>query len=467
MSDSPTEPPEAGKPPADPTKQPTPPEKPPAISPDEPTRVTAASAAPSTLPEVYCQLAAELVDTADWSEPDADCGDCVMLPARLGATAHPWAFASDARCCTYHPELPNFLCGRALTRGDPGAALVRARLRDPSGVGAWGIRPSEGYRKRRQNSVERFGRDVQMRCPYWVGGDLACGIWNERNAVCRTWFCRHRDGLFGAVRWTARRRLLAHIELRVADYLARVCDPPQNDADPAAWEAFYRRCASRADRLDPRDLDAIADDQLTALRHRLSSGLQVLDSGLPEVVVPVIRGFEVVDGRLWVHGYSRYDLVSLPPSSIYFFAELSGRRDWRSALRRVRAGQSPGQSAAMTETLVRELYRIDILQSPSRVLDDAVDRGMDLPPRDPDAAIPEVLTPALGTPIRIGQNVWLQGSVPLGSIVAPAAIFRFLSRLDGTARWRDILQTMCAHREMSIDAGLVESLFRIGALQAA
>ena len=49
-------------------------------------------------------------------------------------------------------------------------------------------------------------------------------------------------------------------------------------------------------------------------------------------------------------------------------------------------------------------------------------------------------------------------------MVAPMSIFWFLSRLDGTARWRDILVAMRAQYPQPIDEATVESLFRIGAL---
>ena len=385
-----------------------------------------------------------------------------MVCRRLtGAPArHPWAFAADGRCCTYHPRLANYAIGRALDRGGVSAQVIDERLRNPAGVSPWGIEPPERAGETPGKRENRFGRDLSLRCPFWVGGAHACGIWRDRNAVCRTWFCRHDDGMLGAVAWTSQRRLLTHLERRLADFLvAQAGDrnpqltDPSATVGPASWKSFYRWCARRLDQMSPEEREQLQTPESIQLRRRVRDHRALGPLPVADVVVPVLGDAILVEGRLWVHGYSRYDFIALPIDSVHFLAALDGRRTWRQAL-----ASAHQAGARMDESDVRELQRLDILQPSSRVFDRAVDEGKWLPPRDPAAPVPDVLVANVGRQIAWDDRVWLQGAVPLASLIAPRSVLSFLQDLDGRTPW-------AAQATAAIDHALVESLYRIGAVR--
>src|SRR5690606_9126442 len=153
------------------------------------------------------------------------------------------------RCCTYHPALANFLVGRALSRGDAGSALVRARIARLDGVGPLGVGPpgdwAERYARARDGG---FGREASWRCPYWVAGPLSCGIWQDRNMVCRSWHCKHVDGVRGHRLWASVRALGTHVETQLAAWCATDRPIP---TDAPGWEAYYLACAAQVDAAQP------------------------------------------------------------------------------------------------------------------------------------------------------------------------------------------------------------------------
>ncbi|MCA9679100.1 MAG: hypothetical protein KC464_28990, partial [Myxococcales bacterium] len=190
------------------------------------------------LPEAVRARLPALDDPAWQGEARADCARCPMAAA---GGPHPWAFSPETRCCTAHPSLANFLVGRALGRAGPGPALIRARLADPDGVTAFGIEPSAARERRYRDTIDvAFGRDVTLRCPYWVGGDHSCGVWHDRGATCRAWFCKHDHGLVGAVAWSRASFLVSELEGRIARWCVGAGGAPADPADAAAWIAWYQ-----------------------------------------------------------------------------------------------------------------------------------------------------------------------------------------------------------------------------------
>lgn len=416
----------------------------------------------ASLPEVITRLVPELAKLPLSGEPRADCARCVLLPDALG-TDHPWAFHPDTRCCTYHPELPNYLAGQALDRGGAGAEVIRARLRDRSGVSAWGIKPSDGFRAARAATVVGFGRDPTMRCPFYVDGQHTCGIWNDRNAVCRTWFCRHDEGVMGLARWTALRRALTVVEKLLAGFCVTAGQPPDtagrgpDDIDISDWESWYLWCARRVTAMTDAELASVTSDELSSLRRQMQTSLSLPSRHMPDVVVPVIRGSKTTARGLGLEGYSSYDGIEVDPGIIHFFVRLDGKRTWHEA-RNLAAAE---RKVIIDDDLIRELRRIDILQSPVRVMEDAADKGLALPPAHNGVPIPEILIPSMQKPLIAHDDVWIQGQVPLASVIAPRSIFRFLSRLDGATPWRQALTAPDA-----MDERLVIELYRIGAVMS-
>lgn len=428
-------------------------------------------------------------------EPAASCGDCVKVPTRYGVTDHadhPWAFHESIRCCTYHPTLANFLVGRALRRGGPGAERIRARLADSSGVSPEGITSSHRYRALRQEARGRyFGRDARLVCPYWVGGTYACGIWRDRDGVCRTWFCKHQHGSTGLAHFTAVRAALARIETALARYcIARIPAPAD---DRSAWQPYFVACADLIDGL-PDDVYRQLAETCDTPGDRTTSGpplsgpslvqlrrtVRQRAAALPDrpfepsdVLVPVITHWMTTERGLALEGYSDYDSVEVPAVVLEVFVELDGQRSWHAALHR--AHRRCHAAAVIDETIVRELARADVLRDAGQVRREhrAEPPGNETPRDGADhpaaAAIPETPVLALQRPITVGSRVWLQGAVPLGSMLAQSGIFELLSRLDGQTSWRDALaaanDALDASGATPLAERIVRQLHHIGGLQ--
>ena len=304
----------------------------------------------------------------DWpDEARSTCAACPLVTEGDAGVAYPFSMARDARCCTAQPDLANFLAGRA---GD--SAVVRARLANRDGVSAWGIRAVTGYDAAfLQRAKEGFGRDVGMRCPFWVGGDHACGVWQGRSARCRAFFCRHDRGLAGALSWSQAAGLGVALEAAIAAHFVATLDAvPDDDASVRDLLAWYARCAAAADALAETDALAIVravpppaptaepDRIVGSPRGKLIAKLRVHGSAIADVLVPAVSAVQPHGDRVLIAGYSTFDAVSAPPSVFSLLSRLDGATPWRTALAEL-------ADPALDEALVRELRRAGALRDPA------------------------------------------------------------------------------------------------------
>lgn len=114
----------------------------------------------------------------------------------------------------YWPDLPNFLVGRTLLAGGEGADRLREQIRQRIGLTPFGLQSSPRYHRRYEQFPGRFGADPAMRCPYYEQGN--CTIWQHRNGVCQTYFCRSNDGVPGQNLWKHLAMLLSLIEEKLS-----------------------------------------------------------------------------------------------------------------------------------------------------------------------------------------------------------------------------------------------------------
>ncbi len=306
------------------------------------------------LPAAVRTLAVELAD--GWpAEPRADCASCPL--AADPVVPYPFAFSPETKCCTAHPMLVNFLVGRALARGEPSRSLVIARLADRAGVTARAIGPSDEYAARYRRELDAFyGRDVAMRCPFWVGGERSCGIWADRPSLCRAWSCRHEQGIEGGMAWRAADALESAVELRVAELLVARGTPPTDDDPEERWLVWFAWCADEVVRLDERDLAPLAAEPALATARTELIAIRRTRPPLPDVVAPAISNLITLGGEVMVAGYSTFDPVRAPRAVFVFLARLDGTTPWRTALGGARA--ELGDPPWLDEALVRELHRI-------------------------------------------------------------------------------------------------------------
>jgi hypothetical protein len=155
------------------------------------------------------------------SESRASCSNCAMCGDRVADVAA-IRFREDVKCCSYWPLLTNFQIGGILRDGGEGADRIRLMLQkdwaQPIGLGA---APAHRILYAATGSKE-FGRSVLLRCPYFdETATHSCTVWQHRNAVCSTWFCKYDRGLVGEAFWEAARMMLTAIERSLSIWCAR------------------------------------------------------------------------------------------------------------------------------------------------------------------------------------------------------------------------------------------------------
>jgi hypothetical protein len=148
------------------------------------------------------------------SEPKATCADCVMCGG-VERSASRVTFSPNVKCCSYVPHLANFLVGRSLLGA--GRESITARIGRRAGVTPLGLGLSQADIRRLVAAQSHFGRSPVVVCPHFVEETNGCAIWETRNAVCSTWFCKHERGAVGQRFWHAVRDLLIAAEERIAD----------------------------------------------------------------------------------------------------------------------------------------------------------------------------------------------------------------------------------------------------------
>jgi hypothetical protein len=130
-------------------------------------------------------------------------------------------FDSVIKCCTYVPELHNFLVGFILSDTDPaaqpGRATVEKRLKDGLAVTPLGFAQPAVFTLLYNKSEHSFGLSRTLRCPHFIEEGGRCGVWRYRDSTCSTWFCKHVRGELGHNFWReSLHRLLSAIERDLA-----------------------------------------------------------------------------------------------------------------------------------------------------------------------------------------------------------------------------------------------------------
>ena len=145
------------------------------------------------LPDLYSRWVTDWLGAPPPEEPLATCADCAMCVKGDGRTpTASYFFEPEMKCCVYQPSLPNFLAGRSV-----GVDTVRARIEAGIGVGPLVLERPPSYDLVHRHTINAAGRTKALRCPHFVTADGTCGIWENRDALCATWFCRHVRGRTG------------------------------------------------------------------------------------------------------------------------------------------------------------------------------------------------------------------------------------------------------------------------------
>src|SRR5687767_6267646 len=161
----------------------------------------------SVLPPLYERWISAVLGGPVPAEPRATCMHCAMADWP-GEPPLENSFLANAKCCTYQPDLPNFNIGRLLADPDPigdnSRKIVRMRIGHRVAVTPLGINKAPVYSHVYEAAVSgsAFGRAVVLRCPHYVDKDGGlCGMWQHRESVCATWFCKFERGVSGYIFW--------------------------------------------------------------------------------------------------------------------------------------------------------------------------------------------------------------------------------------------------------------------------
>ena len=265
-----------------------------------------------------------------------------------------------SKCCTYHPQLHNFLAGAVLADDGPALAPARARLEAAlatrTGVSPLGVLGPRSYWLLYDASPEAFGRGEELRCPFYDEPTGGCGIWRVRESTCATWFCKHDRGAVGEGFWAAARRLLQALERAVArhclveldlgpDALAAVLAetpagpelgaPADEAAIARAWGSWrgrerdlYLACAEIVRVMSPAAVLAAGGADARLRAEILRARFRELRDEQPPAVPLRAGSLEVVDtappGCVLV-GYRRLDPVEVPQALAAALLRFDGR----------------------------------------------------------------------------------------------------------------------------------------------
>jgi hypothetical protein len=335
-------------------------------------------------------------------ESFATCSDCAMRPRdNQILPEHRLVFKAESRCCTYHPDLPNFLAGRALRRGGIGAEKIRARLEHLETRYATGIvRPPELEKLYQELGKTSFGNREELTCPYWVSGEHNCTIYADRNAVCRTWHCKSVDGARGHGAWTALRWLLLELESELAKAVT-TSDAPAREAPLETWVEWYIACAERADQLETETLKTLRTPKLEQLIAEVARAVKVRDASLPEVVAPSIAEWFVETDNVALTAWSGYDLIDAPSWIFELLSRMDGTKTWRAAKTETEAAIG----ATISDDLIHTLHRRGLLSSPNPVSGTGVQWQIhEAPGIENDHALQELAQLIMNT-ITEGENL--------------------------------------------------------------
>jgi hypothetical protein len=154
-----------------------------------------------------------LLDFLPGSIPDetrSTCDNCAMCADGSHIT-----FDQKVKCCSCIPVIPNFLAGRILTE----RIDVFESYLPKADVRPQGVYPHNDFLVDYNERSPQFGRRIEWQCPYYLekeGG--TCGIWQNRNSGCATWFCKYLRGHISREFWTATDALLTAVEKSLSNW---------------------------------------------------------------------------------------------------------------------------------------------------------------------------------------------------------------------------------------------------------
>ena len=175
------------------------------------------------LPQCYASLLPSFFSHQIPIESKATCRNCAMLEKPDSNPHEPFFFSSKTKCCTHHPEIPNYLIGALMSSADPehetGRQRMLNRIAEKTCISPLGVfRPRKFTFLIKNANPEFFGRSEVLRCPFH--DDMGfCTVTPYWDAVCSTWFCKHDAGEEGWRFWRTLRAYMENLEKILSRYV--------------------------------------------------------------------------------------------------------------------------------------------------------------------------------------------------------------------------------------------------------
>jgi hypothetical protein len=167
------------------------------------------------VPEIYHRFLPELLQKEIPFEAIATCHNCTFQRSAKRAQV-------NTKCCSYYPQLPNYLVGGILLGNNPNVAkqIIKKRL----GVSPFGFRKPLWYKK--YEKATRLNKNYMLKssdceillCPFYDQGH--CTIWPHREHACASWHCFSVGGDAGRDFYNQLDYILHYIERKLAKYVA-------------------------------------------------------------------------------------------------------------------------------------------------------------------------------------------------------------------------------------------------------
>lgn len=362
------------------------------------------------LPSLHGRWAVEFLGGQIPGETKADCQQCPLLVAPpthdhdINGHDIIWKFHPRTKCCSYYPKLSNYQVGNILNETDydaaPARSIVASRVQAQFAATPTSLNVPPAYALLYSKSPYN-GTAFSLRCPYYMedlmGG--ACGIYQYRETVCSTWFCKYDRGQVGASFWRESlrpffkelehtlsywcltqltlpeenlKRVLAadavdHSQnLFTAEMLDGQVDPEEHYALWGPWSGreaeFYSECGRLVSALSAQEVLAIGGPA-AELRLRLvrKAYRELLSSDMPHGVLRTghYKTQLIGDGTAQLVSYdpNTYDPLILPIEALKLLSYFEGRT-LDDALNAI----SEDAHIEMDLTLVRKLLDFKILE---------------------------------------------------------------------------------------------------------
>jgi hypothetical protein len=281
------------------------------------------------LPPLFGASLSELLGGAVPDEPRASCSSCAMCaPAGEPVSEGNSWFDPVGKCCTWVPELANYLVGGILADEDPLSAAGRASVLARISAGA--ATPLGLVRTAHERAPgDDVGEAGAPRCPHLVerDGQGQCGIHRHRGSGCATWFCKHERGERGRALWSAAHRYGAALESALAQHCLLQLDLA--DGEWGQWRGrevdFYRACAGVVARVPLDQVRALGGSQLRMAAQLVRAAAAAWDAPLPPLRTARLRVLSVSGDRCLVESYSRTDPLELSGALLGLLRHFDGR----------------------------------------------------------------------------------------------------------------------------------------------